>query len=120
MPQPSLRPGIVIDPPTEVVTGRPIKVPGNANVFDLTVSAFQGYGGGGGGDNRRRPPTYGSSPAAGPVRRRVPGAPIITKAQPGDEFVRIDGKRTYFDIGPTVDPNAGLRPQTPNGKIQLL
>ena len=25
---------------------------------------------------------------------------IITQAQPGDDYVSIDGKRTYFDIGP--------------------
>ena len=24
---------------------------------------------------------------------------IITKARPGDQFVSIDGKRTYFDLG---------------------
>jgi hypothetical protein len=32
-------------------------------------------------------------------------AGIITKATPGgDQFVSIDGKRTYFDIGPTQNP----------------
>ena len=32
------------------------------------------------------------------------GPNIITQARPGNEFVSIDGKRTYFDIGPTVVP----------------
>ena len=32
------------------------------------------------------------------------GPNIITQARPGDEFVSIDGKRTYFDIGPTISP----------------
>ena len=32
------------------------------------------------------------------------GPNIITQARPGNEFVSIDGKRTYFDIGPTVIP----------------
>ena len=32
------------------------------------------------------------------------GQNIITQARPGNEFVSIDGKRTYFDIGPTVVP----------------
>ena len=34
-----------------------------------------------------------------PVRDR-----IITQGRPGDQFVSIDGKRTYFDIGPTQRP----------------
>ena len=32
------------------------------------------------------------------------GPNIITQARPGNEFVSIDGKRTYFDIGPTISP----------------
>ena len=43
---------------------------------------------------------------------------IITSGAPGDEFVRIDGKRTYFDIGPTRVPPHGqatplIRPTRP-------
>ena len=30
---------------------------------------------------------------------------IITRARPGDQFVSIDGKRTYFDIEPTKAPS---------------
>ena len=32
---------------------------------------------------------------------------IITKARPGDQFVSIDGKKTYFEIGPTATPELG-------------
>ena len=105
--RPSFRPGIVVDPPRDVVTGKPVRVPGNADVFDLTVTAFQGYG-------------NGQGSGGGPIR--IPGLPIITKAQPGDEFVSIDGKRTYFDIGPTVNPFAnpvGV-PKQPDCEYLLL
>ena len=32
---------------------------------------------------------------------------IITQGRPGDEFVHIDGKRTYFDLGATDGPGGG-------------
>jgi len=32
---------------------------------------------------------------------------IITKPRPGDQFVSIDGKKTYFEIGPTATPELG-------------
>ncbi len=44
---------------------------------------------------------------------------IITQGRPGDEFVMIDGKRTYFDLGPTAAGafgtvgNAAIRPTRP-------
>ena len=35
------------------------------------------------------------------------GPDILTEPLPGDQFVTIDGKKTYFDIGP---------PNTQNGE----
>ena len=47
---------------------------------------------------------------------------IITQARPGDQFVSIDGKRTYFDIGPTQDTYSNTSPQrpTPAGKGSVV
>ena len=47
----------------------------------------------------------------------TPGG-IITQARPGDQFVSIDGKRTYFDVGPTQD-YSNTRP-TPAGKGSVV
>ena len=100
-PEQSLRPGIVVDPvgyqPRPV---SPVAPGAPGEVFDLTVTAFQGYGSGGGGSRPR------------PILA-VTKDGIITKAQPGDEFVSIDGKRTYFDIGPTVGPGQPSHPAIP-------
>jgi hypothetical protein len=38
---------------------------------------------------------------------------IITKPRPGDQFVSIDGKKTYFEIGPTAAPTAPFAPPLP-------
>ena len=45
---------------------------------------------------------------------------IITKATAGgDQFVTIDGKKTYFDVGPTRMPNfAAPPPANPNNNQQ--
>merc|ERR1719397_2413777 len=69
-----------------IVTG--VAIPAENDVIDLTVTAQQGFGG-------RRPP-----------KKKYTGFDrIITKARPGDQFVSIDGKRTYFDIEPTKAPS---------------
>ena len=44
---------------------------------------------------------------------------IITRARPGDQFVSIDGKRTYFDISPTRRPSSPTRPR-PAGQGQVI
>jgi len=65
---------------TGIVTG--VAIPAENEVFDLTVTAQQNFGG---------KPT---------IKRVNNFGDIITKPQPGDDYVSIDGKRTYFDIGP--------------------
>ena len=35
-------------------------------------------------------------------------ADILTEALPGDQFVSIDGKKTYFDIGPSNAPGGKI------------
>jgi hypothetical protein len=44
---------------------------------------------------------------------------IITKPRPGDQFVSIDGKKTYFEIGPTAlpTPGAGIPPPPPRPAV---
>ena len=44
---------------------------------------------------------------------------IITKARPGDQFVSIDGKRTYFDIGPSRAPAATRGRPRVTGQVAL-
>lgn len=68
-----------------IVTG--VAIPANNDVIDLTVTAQQGFG-------SRRPIKKKYSEYRG----------IITKARPGDQFVSIDGKRTYFDLGSSQAP----------------
>ena len=36
-------------------------------------------------------------------------ADILTEALPGDQYVAIDGKKTYFDIGPGSGGKTYLR-----------
>ena len=36
-------------------------------------------------------------------------ADILTEALPGDQYVAIDGKKTYFDIGPTSGGETNVR-----------
>merc|ERR1719245_1942044 len=71
-----------------IVTG--VAIPAENDVIDLTVTAQQGFG-------ARRPK---------PKKKYSGFDRIITKARPGDQFVSIDGKRTYFDIGPSRAPVA--------------
>lgn len=75
-----------------IVTG--VAIPAENDVIDLTVTAQQGFGG-------RRPAKK---------KYNTGFDRIITKARPGDQFVSIDGKRTYFDIGPSRAP-AVTRPR---------
>eukprot|EP00090_Calanus_glacialis_P024763 TRINITY_DN3845_c0_g1_i2.p1 TRINITY_DN3845_c0_g1~~TRINITY_DN3845_c0_g1_i2.p1 ORF type:complete len:1336 (-),score=262.38 TRINITY_DN3845_c0_g1_i2:474-4481(-) len=69
-----------------IVTG--IAIPADNDIIELTVSANQNFGG-----SRKTKKKY----------QEFGG--IITRARPGDQFVSIDGKRTYFDIEPTKAPS---------------
>ncbi|CAB0017785.1 unnamed protein product [Nesidiocoris tenuis] len=109
------RPGIVLDDPEyKPGGGRPIiTAPPKGEIFDVTVSAV-----------------HGASPSTGqpviyPVELEgvnLPGAAngevsVITKAEDGQHFVSIDGKRTYISLfGSTetagVKPTSATRPQT--------
>jgi len=69
-----------------IVTG--VAIPADNDIIELTVSANQNFGG-----SRKTKKKY----------QEFGG--IITRARPGDQFVSIDGKRTYFDIEPTKAPS---------------
>jgi len=76
-----------------IVTG--IAIPSDNDIIELTVQAQQNFGGS--RKNKKKYQEYGG---------------IITRARPGDQFVSIDGKRTYFDIEPTKAPSV-TRPRPP-------
>ncbi|XP_069686033.1 uncharacterized protein pwn isoform X2 [Periplaneta americana] len=109
------RPGIVLDD-TEYKpggVGRPIitappPAAGHAgDIFDVTVTAIQGPGGGSTG----KPFVY-------PVEMegvQLPGAAggevsVITKAEEGQHFVSIDGKRTYINLFGSSSDQGGVAP----------
>ena len=57
-----------------------------------------------------------------PIKYILPNAGfdrIITKARPGDQFVSIDGKRTYFDIGPSRAPVATRARPRVTGQVEV-
>jgi len=79
--------GIAVPADSNIVTG--IAIPAENEIFDITVTAQQGFG-------------------SRPTKQKYKNFDgIITKARPGDQFVSIDGKRTYFDLGAT---NTAARP----------
>ncbi|KAJ9595072.1 hypothetical protein L9F63_013637, partial [Diploptera punctata] len=97
------RPGIVLDD-TEykpggmnrpIITVPPARPGHTGDIFDVTVTAIQGPGGGSTGQ-----------PFVYPVEIegvKLPGAgesevSVITKAEEGQHFVSIDGKRTYISL----------------------
>ncbi len=112
--------GIIVDPPRPplgLVPGQAFDIrrptqPSKGDIFDLTVTAQQNFGGNSPG--KPQPLNPGIS-----FKFFVPSfchlqticyhfADIITRASPGDQFVSIDGKRTYFNVGPTrMPPNLG-------------
>ncbi|XP_050738658.1 nascent polypeptide-associated complex subunit alpha, muscle-specific form-like isoform X2 [Eriocheir sinensis] len=101
------RPGMVLDDPGyhpgEVITGPavPHVLPAAGDVFDVTVSAHHGYGNG----PVRRPPVY-TPPYGPPLGEALPADPedpvLITPAGGPDNFVSIDGRKTYFDLFPAA------------------
>ncbi|KAF4526144.1 hypothetical protein B566_EDAN012455 [Ephemera danica] len=99
------RPGLVLDDPefkpggaanVPIITA-PIRghlPPGHGEVFDVTVTAVQGPG----GANTGRPQIY--QVPVNQLQQR-PGADVITRPEEGQDFVSIDGKRTYINLFPT-------------------
>jgi len=84
---PNVVTGIAVPADSNIVTG--IAIPAENEIFDITVTAQQGFG-------------------SRPTKQKYKNFDgIITKARPGDQFVSIDGKRTYFDLGAT---NTAARP----------
>ncbi|XP_063588470.1 mucin-5AC-like isoform X2 [Penaeus indicus] len=110
---PQGRPGVVLDDaqyrPGQIITGT-VRVPFGAggrpgDVFDVTVSAHQNYGGG----VRLPPPPRNPYLGQGQV---VADGLITTPAGGQDGFVSIDGRKTYFDLIPTATQAQGLTQQT--------
>ncbi|XP_069955371.1 mucin-2 isoform X3 [Cherax quadricarinatus] len=115
-PRPSIppdaapRPGVVLDDPQyrpgHVITGTvvPYDVGGPGDIFDVTVSAHQGFG----------PPV---APFLRPTLAQpfpIPGlqeALVTTPADGAEGFVSIDGRKTYFDLFPTAATNTYILPQ---------
>jgi len=44
---------------------------------------------------------------------------ILTEALPGDQFVSIDGKKTYFDIGPSNAPGGKIVKKKIENRISI-
>ncbi|OXA37930.1 hypothetical protein Fcan01_27270 [Folsomia candida] len=122
LPTPPLRPGIVISdvpsPPrtpggvgsVEVVTadeGHSLLGSGIGqigDIFDVTVTAKQNYGGGGGST---------ISPFSPPISSEDE---VLTAPKGTEQFVSIDGKRTYFNLHPNTASTA-LSPTRPTQTV---
>ncbi|XP_066953247.1 uncharacterized protein [Macrobrachium rosenbergii] len=106
------RPGVVLDDsnyrPGQIITGTVVPFDtGPGDVFDVTVSAYQDFGGG--VRPNARPPNLGQ-PLIVPVDPLGDDEnPLITTpAGDGNGFVSIDGRKTYFDLFPTATQSQGL------------
>uniref|UniRef100_A0A2S2QSQ5 Sperm flagellar membrane protein n=2 Tax=Sipha flava TaxID=143950 RepID=A0A2S2QSQ5_9HEMI len=101
------RPGIVLDDPEfkPHMGGqrRPIQVqvPSQGDVFDIMVSAIQGPG-----DKPALLTPEDISPS-GVGKGEVS---VITSAEPNQQFVSIDGKRTYINLFGSAEPTAVAPP----------
>lgn len=93
------RPGMVLDDP-EFKPGShqksspnrpfpPQRPPGYGEIFDITLSAIQGPGGGGGSQQTVKIKPYS------PYEE---GDLIVVSSTEGQEYVSIDGKRTYINL----------------------
>ncbi|XP_071536445.1 uncharacterized protein [Panulirus ornatus] len=99
------RPGVVLDDsnyrPGEIITGTvvPYDLGGSGDIFDVTVSAHQGFGG------TPLSPTQNLPPRPNLGQPFVPAGaldPLLTTAADAhDAFVSIDGRKTYFSLFPT-------------------
>ncbi|XP_042242419.1 uncharacterized protein LOC121879718 isoform X2 [Homarus americanus] len=108
-PPPSLshpRPGVVLDDsqyrPGQIITGTvvPYDVGGPGDIFDVTVSAHQGFG-----PPIRGPPFRPRPPNSGQpyLSQGIAQGPLVTTPVEGNNgFVSIDGRKTYFDLFPTT------------------
>ncbi|XP_065215388.1 uncharacterized protein pwn isoform X2 [Planococcus citri] len=107
------RPGIVLDDPEykpgahrrppPIITSPPAKATQNRDVFDVTVSAIQGPGANDNSSKAGHPYVFPVDIEAAQVD--VGHNDVITNPQAGQDFVSIDGKRTYlnlFDSTPAV------------------
>lgn len=104
------RPGIVLDDPEYKPgggKGRPIiTAPPKGEIFDVTVSAVHGV------------PSSTGQPVIYPVELEgvsLPGAAngevsVITKAEEGQHFVSIDGKRTYISLFGSTETPGPVKP----------
>ncbi|XP_068228652.1 mucin-2-like isoform X2 [Palaemon carinicauda] len=107
------RPGVVLDDsnyrPGQIITGTVVPFDtGPGDVFDVTVSVYQDFGG---VRPQARPPSYPSlgQPLIVPVDPLGDDSPLITTpAGDGNGFVSIDGRKTYFDLIPTSTESQGL------------
>ncbi|XP_045101179.1 uncharacterized protein LOC123498107 isoform X2 [Portunus trituberculatus] len=103
------RPGMVLDDhqyrPGQVITGSgvPNVMPAAGDVFDVTVSAHHGYGS---SPNAYRPPYGPPQPQALPA-----GGLLVNPAAGPDNFVSIDGRKTYFDLFPAATQLQQQQPQ---------
>ncbi|KAK2720205.1 uncharacterized protein LOC136036316 isoform X2 [Artemia franciscana] len=83
------------------------------DTFELTLNAAQNFGGGGsnGATQTFRIPALGR-PVIEPIDiEQLRGEDgILTVGRPGDEFVSIDGKRTYFNLFPDTAHTVGPTP----------
>ncbi|XKL59392.1 hypothetical protein PGB90_000408 [Kerria lacca] len=111
------RPGIVLDDPeykpgthrrpSPIITSTPAKSSNNRDTFDVTVSAIQGPGAADNSSKTGHPYVY-------PVEIDVAQSDgihndisVITNPQSGQNFVSIDGKRTYLNLFDSSTTNAG-------------
>nr|XP_045594534.1 mucin-12-like isoform X4 [Procambarus clarkii] len=116
-PQYRPSPGVVLDDPQyrpgHIITGTvvPYDAGGPGDIFDVTVSAHQGFG-------------LPQSPFLHPVNPNLAhplpppahqGALVTTPAEGVDGFVSIDGRKTYFDLFPAATDTQVLPQQQTAG-----
>ncbi|KAK4321326.1 hypothetical protein Pmani_007867 [Petrolisthes manimaculis] len=106
------RPGMVLDDPEyqpgHVITGAVIPIAADGgNIFDVTVSAHQGFGNSGGSGGSLRPLSplrpggvVGVGVGVGPIVTSPAGVGVGVGER--DNFVSIDGRKTYFDLFPST------------------
>lgn len=110
------RPGVVLDDsnyhPGHIITGTvlPFDTGRPGDIFDVTVSAYQDFGGG--SRPLARPPSNLGKPYIIPVdpqSNNNNNNPLITTpVGGGDDVVIIDGRKTYFNLFPTATQSQGL------------
>lgn len=87
--------------------------PTYGDTFDLVVTAAQSFGGGTVGSSPSAPPIVAGKPYVIPVDiDHVRGGPLqpsinptVTSMDDSDQYVSIDGRKTYFNLFPTDVPD---------------